>query len=383
MLTLDGVLERAREVADGVLAPAAEQVDRDARWPDGGIRALLAAGLGGLAVPREAGGLGGGLLGLARACEVLAQRCPSTAICFGMHGVGSAVLAAKATDDQRARYLEPICAGAHLTTLALSEPGTGSQFYIPQARLTPGDGGYRLDGTKAFVTNGGHADSYVMSAATPGGAPVGEFSLVVVRGDAAGLDWREPWRGFGMRGNDARTVELRDVGIPRADLLGVEGDELWYVFNVVAPYFLTAMAGVYLGICQAALDEARTHLTTRRHGHSGAALAEQPVLQHRLGTLWGVVERTRRLVYHAAEAGDAGAEDALPALLSAKAEVGDAVVEVTNEAMSLCGGIAYRENARLAQLLRDARAAPVMAPTTDMLRTWLGRALLGLPVLAD
>ena len=95
------------------------------------------------------------------------------------------------------------------------------------------------------------------------------------------------------------------------------------------------------------------------------------------------MERTRRLIYHAAVQGDTGEPDAVIALLSAKAEVADCVVHVVNEAMTLTGGIAYRENANLGRHLRDARAAYVMAPTTDLLRTWTGRLLLGLPLLGE
>ncbi len=168
-----------------------------------------------------------------------------------------------------------------------------------------------------------------------------------------------------------------------AEDAGEAGDQIWYVFNVVAPYFLIAMAGTYFGIAQGALDLAVGHLTTREHQHSGKTLAESAVLQHRVGTLWGVVERTRRLIYYAAAEADAGGPNALLALCSAKAEVADTAVAVANEVMTLMGGIAFRENARAARLLRDARAAHVMAPTTDILRTWAGRALLGQPLLGD
>jgi len=106
-------------------------------------------------------------------------------------------------------------------------------------------------------------------------------------------------------------------------------------------------------------------------------------LQHRLGTLWAYVERTRRLIYHAAIAGDKGDTDAVTLILAAKAEVAHCAVDVVNEAMTLAGGIGYRENSLLGMYLRDARAAHVMSPTTDILYTWLGRALLDQPILSD
>lgn len=387
MLTrdLDAVLNRTREITRDVVAVHAVEVDQEARWPEENLRALQVAGLGGLVVPQGSGGLGHGLLALAQVCEILGQVCASTGLCFGMHCVGAAVIAAKATPDQQQRYLEPISQGTHLTTLALSEPGTGANFYLPQTQMAVvSDQMFSVSGTKSFVTSGGHADSYVIStvAADPA-APPGMFSCLVVAGTAEGLIWGDPWRGLGMRGNSSRTVELRSVAVPVRDLLGQHGDEIWYVFEVIAPYFLVAMAGTYLGIATAALEEARAHLTKRRYSLSGTTLAQQPVLQHRLGALWAEVERTRRLIYHAAVQGDRGEPDAVTVLLSAKAEVADCVVHVVNEAMTLTGGIAYRDNSELGRHLRDARAAHVMAPTTDMLRTWTGRLLLGLPLLGD
>src|SRR5690242_1452734 len=126
-------LHLAREVAGAVLTPNAARVDAEGSWPDVGLRALQDARLGGLVVSPEHGGLGLGLLALTQVAEILGGACASTALCFGMHCVAAAVLGAKATADQARRYLEPIAAGTHLTTLALSEPGTGAHFYIPQA----------------------------------------------------------------------------------------------------------------------------------------------------------------------------------------------------------------------------------------------------------
>ncbi|MBC7290684.1 MAG: acyl-CoA dehydrogenase, partial [Actinotalea sp.] len=120
-----------------------------------------------------------------------------------------------------------------------------------------------------------------------------------------------------------------------------------------------------------------------RHSHTGRTLADEPVLQHRLGVLWAQVERTRRLVYWAADEAETGGPDALPALASAKAEVADAAVGTVNEVMTLLGGMAYRDRSPVERHLRDVRAAHVMAPTTDVLRTWTGRAALGIPLLGE
>ncbi len=384
-LDLEAVLARVREIVEDVIAPNASAVDEQARWPEEGVRALQAAGLAGLVVPQAYGGLGFGLLGLVRVCEEIGKACCSSALCFGMHCVGSAVLSAKATPHHARRYLEPIVRGEHWTTLALSEPGTGAHFYFPETELERVSAeAFCLRGVKSFITNGGHADSYVVSTVAVGpGRPAGEFSTVVVQADTEGLRWGEPWNGIGMRGNSGRRLDLPGVQIPAADLLGEEGDQIWYIFNVVAPYFLASMSGTYLGAASAALDQARAHLKRRLYGHSGAALSQVAVLQHRLGSLWSVVERTRQFAYYAAAESDAGGPAAVPALCSAKAEVAEAAVETVNGVMTLMGGQGYRENGLLGRLLRDVRAADVMAPTTDILRTWTGRILLDMPILGE
>lgn len=373
----------AREIATTITSCTAAEDDRDARWPEATMHALRDSRLTALQAPTSVGGHGEGMIGLVAVSEVLAMESASAALCFAMHCVGTAVIAARATDAQRDRYLVPIARGDHLTSLALSEPGSGSIFFYPETTLEPIPDGLRVTGTKAFVTNGSHADSYVISTAavTSRAEDDDAFSCVVVDGNREGVEWQDTWQGFGMRANDSRTMRLAGVELPRENLLGAQGDQLWYMFEVIAPYFLMAMAGTYLGVAQAAMDEARMHTGTRRHGHSGELLGQAPVVAHRLGDLWGRLEATRQLIYSAAAKGDARAPDALPAILACKAMAGDTAVGLANEAMTLCGGSAYRENSRLARILRDARASHVMAPTTDMLKTWVGRALLELPLL--
>lgn len=382
---LDEILIEARKISGEVMAQEAERVDRDAAWPERGLRALQHVGLGGLVIPREKGGLGQGLYGLAKVCEVLGEICPSTAICFGMHCVGSAVVSAKSTLEHQTDFLDPINQGKHLTTIALSEPGSGSHFYFPQTKLAKVSAqAFSVTGAKAFVTNGSHADSYVVSVAAEASTmESGHFSCVVVRNGLPGMVWGPRWEGFGMRGNDSRTLQLNEVTLQRRDLLGQEGDQLWYLFHIVAPYFLMAMSGTYLGIAATAFEAAKTHVASRRYTHSGNLLGHYGVMQHRLGWLWGQLERTRQLIYAAGLEGDEQGPNALLMLLSAKAEVADCAVTIANEAMTIMGGSAYGEHSRVARLLRDARAAHVMAPTTDLLRTWAGRAVLGLPLLAD
>lgn len=372
--------ELALQVASDAAAPRAEEVDQQRVWPAHTFDALKDAGLLGLHVPEELGGHGQGMLALAVLTEALGQSCSSSAICYGMHCVGTAAIAAKPTHYHREKYLAPIAAGRHLTTLSLSEPGSGAHFYLPSTQLQAEALQYAVRGMKHFVTNGNHVDSYVVSTLASD-ASQGEFSCIVVDQDSPGLRWSGEWDGMGMRGNAAITMHLEDARVPRENLLGEEGDQIWYVFEIIAPYFLAAMAGTYLGIAQAALDFTIQHVRERTYASGALAPANADVIQHRIGHLWSRVESARQFLYSAAFAADAGAPDALPGILSSKAEVSDVAVGVVNEAMTICGGVTYRENSVLARLLRDVRASHVMAPTTDLLRLWTGRALLGQPLL--
>lgn len=381
MFDYSDLRRRFAEVARTVVleeVPAIEEY----QWPGRSMRALAEAGLYGLAVPERFGGLGAGLTGLVIAGEELGRISPSASLCFCMHVVGSAVIAAKPTDAQAERYLLPIARGEHLTTLALSEPGTGAHFYEPTARLTREGDAYRVDGVKSFITNGGHADSYVVSTLSAEGATAaGMFSCLVVDAGMPGLAWQDTWRGLGMRGNSSISAVLDGARVPAANLLGEEGDQTWYVFHVIAPYFLMAMAATYLGAAQSALDLAMDHVKERVHVQKGQSLAEIPAIQTRIAEMWTAVQQLRLHLYHAAERGDLGDPGALPFILSAKASAAEVAVQVCNEALTCVGGIGYRENSTLWTFLRDARASHVMAPTTDLLKSWTARALLGLPVL--
>jgi isovaleryl-CoA dehydrogenase len=381
-LKLQGLKTTLEQVVETAIYPAAAGVDRDAQWPRHAMQALATAGLMGLQVPSHLGGHGQGLLALSMATEMIGRACPSAALCFGMHCVGTAVIAAKATPFQQENYLRPIAAGRHITTLALSESGSGAHFYLPETTLTTDGDDLLVEGTKQFVTNGAHADSYVVSAlASRAGPDAGDFSCVVVDADTPGTEWLAPWNGFGMRGNSSRGLRFNEARVAARQLLGEQGDQVWYVFEVVAPYFLMAMAGTYLGIAQSALDAAGEHLRNRRYAHSGDSLRDVETLQGRYAALWVAVQKTRALIYEAALRGDLAHPDALPFILACKADAGETAVFLANEAMTLCGGAAYRENSRVGQMLRDARASHVMAPTTDLLKLWTGRSLLGLPLL--
>ena len=178
----------ATDLAENVIAPLAAEVDAECRWPAHSIRALAEAGLLGLQVPWIRAGWVRGCW--ACACSPKPLPVPVRPLpCAMAYCVATAVIAAKATDHQREHYLKEIAAGRHVTTLALSEQGTGAHFYLPETRLDANGEDFIVEGTKQFVTNGGHADSYVVSTVAAG-AEAGDFScLIVDKGGKACTGW--------------------------------------------------------------------------------------------------------------------------------------------------------------------------------------------------
>ena len=380
--SVEELRRRAAEVGQTALASHSEEVDERGQWLESSLRALAQAGLMGLHMPVHLGGHGQGLVALAAVAEELGRHCSLTAMCYGMHCVASKVPAAKATSSHEQQFLRPIAEGSHITSLALSEPGTGSSFFLPRTQYHAEGDQIVLNGEKSFITSGGHADSYVVSAVPPGEElDPGSFSCFAVDTSAEGLEWKSGWHGFGMRGNSSRGVLFNQVRIPRDSLIGAEGDEIWYVFEVVAPYFVIAMSAVYLGIAQAAFDLSVAHLKSRRHDHTGETLSVMPELAQQTAEMWIKIERTRQLLRDAANKRDAGHPDVALSLFAAKVEVAETVTSVTQLAMSLSGGRGYGQNSQLARLLRDGQASHIMAPTTHMLKGWLGRLLLDQPLL--
>jgi alkylation response protein AidB-like acyl-CoA dehydrogenase len=166
--------------------------------------------------------------------------------------------------------------------------------------------------------------------------------------------------------------------VPADRLVGAEGDGQDLVFNVVAPNFLIGLAAVNVGIAQAALDDTVEHVKTRRN--AGGPLAELPTVQTQIAEMTSETEKARALLLAAARMADAGDPSALPLVMQSKVGATEAAIEVTGSAMEACGGFAYARRLPIERYWRDARAGSVMAPTNEVLKQWVGKLALGLPL---
>ncbi len=365
--------EADRVVAD-VVGPAAQEVDARGVFPTDGIDALAKAGLLGLVSAAEVGGQGQGAGAAARVVERLARGCASTAMVTCMHYAAASVIEAHGPLDVR----REIAAGRHLSTLAFSEFGSRSHFWAPLSTATPAGEDVVLDARKSWVTSASQADSYVWTSLPVAGE--GRSTLWLVPSRTAGLEVGPAFDGLGLRGNDSRAVTASGARVARTARLGEDGGGFDVLLGVIFPVFQVMIAGVSVGLMEAATTKSVAHVATARYEHLGQTLADQPVTRAGIARMRVRADQAAALLTDTIAALRGGREDALLRVLEVKASAGEAATEVTELAMRVCGGSAFRKEVGVERAFRDARAATVMAPTTDMLYDFIGRALCGLPL---
>jgi alkylation response protein AidB-like acyl-CoA dehydrogenase len=370
-----------------VVAPGAAAVDTTGTFPQAQLEALGAAGLLALTVPAEFGGAGGGPREAAWVIRELGAACGSTAMVLTMHYSATAALVAGG-DKQT---LTAIAGGRHLSTLAFSETGSRSHFWAPMSTAVRDDAGsgsadgqpvVRLDAAKSWVTSAGRADSYVWSS-RPLDSTAGPMTLWLVPAGAAGLSVAGPFDGLGLRGNSSSPMTAAGVRVPLASMLGTDGGGLDLALAAVLPVFLICSAAMSAGLLRRLASETAAHLSGTHLAHLGISLAGQVQPRAQLARLRIEADRTWALVTETLDAVEAGRPDAQLLVLEVKAAAGEAAAEAADLALRACGGAAFRKESAVERLFRDSRAARVMAPTTDALHDFIGRALLGLPLLGE
>jgi isovaleryl-CoA dehydrogenase len=373
---LSDYLDALQRVIDETIAPAAADVDHKGRFPREAVDALGRAGILSLASAAEMGGGGQGMRAAATVVERLAGSCGSTAMVVLMHYAGAALVEAHGPADAR----RAIAGGGHLTTLAFSESGSRSHFWAPQSTATAvGDGTVRLDARKSWVTSAGEADSYVWSSRPLEAA--GPMTLWLVPSSAPGLRQPAGFDGLGLRGNGSTPVTAEGVEVSRDAMLAPDGAGLDAALSGALPWFLVLSASFSLGLMEAVTAESTAHLTTTRLDHLDQSLIQMPVTRLDLARMRLRTDTTRAFLDDTLTALETGRADAMLRVLEVKAAAGEAAADVTDLAMKVCGGAAFRKELGIERRFRDARAARVMAPTTDALLDFVGRAIGGLPLL--
>jgi alkylation response protein AidB-like acyl-CoA dehydrogenase len=375
----DPCVRKAAELAREVVARHADDVDRRGRWPAESMEALGRAGLLGLTVPAALGGAAEGPRTFVVVTSTLAENCASTAMIYLMHTCGIQVIAAAASFPHRDEVLRAAAAGRHLCTLAFSEKGSRSHFWAPVSRAQVEGDRQRLSADKSFVTSAGHADSYVVSTGSAAGQKPTDSTLYFVPRDAAGVHVSGTWDGLGLRGNASAPVRLENVAVSGDQRLSGEGKGFEVMMQTVLPWFQLGSAAVAVGIARAATASIRRHLLASRLEHLGQSLASLPNLRARLAQMHLTVATQEAFLDHAARQVESAGSGTLLAVLESKATAAEAALAVTDFAMRTGGAASFSRQLGVERNFRDARAGWIMAPTTDVLYDFIGRALLDMP----
>ena len=375
-----------RTVPLGTIRLHAAEVDREARFPIEAMAALREAGLLGLGIPETYGGPGGTPSEVVSVVEQVAIGCAATGMVYTMHLVAAQTLLAGTLgpdDGIKAATLRAIAAGDHLSTLAYSERGSRSHFWAQVSRATVEDSGLvRIDADKSWVTSAGHADSHVTGTGAVGKSGALETELYLVDARTPGIEVLGRFDGLGMRGNASSPVVYRGVTIEADRRLGDAGSGFGLMMSATLPWFVLCGAATSLGIAAAAIEGGAQHISGARFEHLGSTLADIPGVRSRLAEAKIRYLQARALLYEVARQVETSSPDAQLGVLALKAAAGEMAIDVTDEIMRACGGAAFSKHLGIERNFRDARASSVMAPTTDILRDFIGKALTGMDLFA-
>ena len=356
------------------IAVNAPEHDRAGTFPDSSIDALKSVGFLGAMSASEVGGLGLGLPGAAAIVRRVATECGSTAMILCMHYCGVAVLEGHAPEEVR----RAAATGGHLSTLAFSEAGSRSHFWAPSSTARRIGDGVTLNARKSWVTSASRATAYVWSSKPLEAA--GASTLWLVPADAPGLKAHGPFEGLGLRANDSCPVSAGDVTVPTSAMLGSDGQGVDLMMQVVLPVFSVLNSACSVGLMEGAVSRTIAHATATRHADTGTSLADLPTIRSYIARMRVKTDMAAALLDDTVAAVGANRPDAMLRILSCKASAGETSNEVLDLAMRVCGGAAFRKEVGVERYFRDARAAGVMAPTTDALYDFIGKAVCGLPL---
>ena len=381
MADIKTILAENEKLSHELLRAKADQIDQARCFPRENLQALGNAGVLGLLIPVQYGGAGGSLAEMSQVLDTQAQNCASTAMVTLMHYCATVAIAANASDALKQQLL-PACAnGQKISTLAFSEAGSGGHFYMPVSEVRQAGSRKTLSAMKSFVTSAGEADIYVVSARKSGAATPTETNLYVIAKDAPGLSTLGRFEGLGLAGNASAPMSLTDVAIDDATRLGAEGTGFQSMLELILPYFQIGVASVSVGLAKAALQTIVARMTARKYEQAGgAALASIPRVQYLVAEITLAVNSGQAFLRETIRKALAADPAAMLDVLGVKVAAADACLAAVSRAMTLGGGWAFGNRGGLERIFRDSQAAAVMAPAGDVLKDFIGKASLGLPL---
>ena len=324
--------------------------------------------------PEEFGGAGGGSLTFAVLIEEISRVSAGCSLMVLVSRLGAIPLMLAGTDDQRRELIGGIARGEHQMSYCLTEPGSGSDSVAMRTRYerVP-DGGFRLNGTKRFITGAGVSDAYTVFATQDPGLRAKGISAFLVFKDDPGVSFGKEERKMGIRGSPTREVYFEDARIPADRLVGREGEGFTYAMRTL-DYSRPTIAAQALGIAQGAFDFAARYAAERHQ--FGKPISQFEGIQFMLADMAMEVEAARLLVYKAASLVDAQDPRMTYFASVAKAFAGDAAMKVTTDAVQILGGYGYMRQYPVERMMRDAKITQIYEGTNQIQRVVIAREIL-------
>jgi isovaleryl-CoA dehydrogenase len=368
----DTIRDTTMRFATDKIAPIAAAIDHEDRFPIELWPQMGELGLHGITVEEEFGGLGLGYLEHVVAQEEVARASASVGLSYGAHSnLCVNQIRNWGNPEQKAKYLPKLISGEHVGALAMSEAGAGSDVVSMKLKADKVGNGYRLNGTKFWITNAAYADTLVVYAKTGDGSR-GITTFLVEKG-MEGFSIGQKIDKMGMRGSPTSELVFDDCFVPAENVMGPENGGVGVLMSGL-DYERTVLAGIQLGIMQACIDVVLPYVRERKQ--FGKAIGSFQLMQGKIADMYVALNSARAYVYQVARACDAGKTtrfDAAGAILLAS----ESAVRVANEAVQALGGAGYTKDWPVERYYRDAKLLDIGAGTNEVRRMLIGRELVG------
>ncbi len=365
--------EEFRRFAQTEVAPLAQELDEEERFPEETLPKLAKAGFLGIPFPREYGGQGADNLAYALCVEEMAKVCATTAVVISAHtSLCCAPIYENGTEQQRRKYLAPLAKGEKLGAFGLTEPGAGTDAGSQKTCAVLNGDHYVLNGSKIFITNAGYADVYIIMAMTAPAAGTRGISAFIVEKDFPGFFVGVKEKKMGIRGSATCELIMQDCIVPKENLLGKEGKGFAIAMKTLDGGRI-GIAAQALGIGQGAIDKSIGYVKERRQ--FGKPLSAFQNTQFTLADMDTRMEAARMLVYKAAVMKDEKRPFSKEAAM-AKLFASEAASWVANKAVQLHGGYGYTREYDVERMARDAKITEIYEGTSEVQRMVISSALL-------
>jgi alkylation response protein AidB-like acyl-CoA dehydrogenase len=355
----------ARRIAEERILPVRAELDEKEEFPWAIIKDLADADMFRVFIPEVYEGLGGGCLELCLVTEELSRVCSGVAVSYAASALGVMTVMEYGTEEQKRRYLPDVASGKKLGAFAITEPTAGSDAGNIKTTAEKVAGGYLLNGTKQFITNGGEAEIYTVIALTDKTKGARGASAILVEKGTPGFTFGKKEKKMGIRASATRELVFKNCLVPEGNLIGKPGlgfIQAMRLFDRSRPGIGAQAVGLAQGALEAATDYAAERVQFDQ------PLISQPVVQQMLADMAIQTEAARALVYAAARYVDSGARNVTEESAMAKVFASDAAMKVTVDAVQICGGAGYMRDYPVEKMMRDAKILQIYEGTNQILR---------------